>query len=165
MQTENVQSEPDTQAVAHPESHAAIDQIAFLRIEPEMVESIWPRCISYLQNSFSPLVSDYDIADLYKECRAGQCQLWVAVGLGRIMAAVITMISVQPKSRSCTIVHLAGEDMRLWIKELDKEITKFARSHDCRYIEAVTRRGFSRFVPDFVEDGIIHVKVIGDNTQ
>jgi hypothetical protein len=138
----------------------AENSVAFIRIEPAMLDNVWPRCVPLLEKSFSPLVVDYDLKLIYEECLGGECQLWIALGHGRILAAVITMICQQPKSKSCSILHLGGEDIRLWIDTLDKTITEFALSHGCRYIEAITRKGFNRFVPDFVEDGVVHVKVL-----
>lgn len=138
-----------------------LDKIAFLRIEANLVNSVWDRCKDFIAGSFSANAPSYDENDVKNNLLSGECQLWIALGRGKILAAVVTMLTVEPKAKTLAILNLGGEEIRLWIKELDRVLTLFAEENGCHYIEAITRRGFHRFVPEFIEDGIVHVKRVG----
>lgn len=139
---------------------ASADQIAFLRVDPAIIDKVWDRCVPFIESSFSKNAPAYEVSDVKKNLLTNECQLWIAMGRGKIMAAVVTMLTVEPKAKTCVIVHLGGENIRLWINELDAVLTAFARENGCQYVEAVTRKGFDYFVPDFVQDGIVYIKRI-----
>lgn len=149
-------NQQQSEQVAQPQ-----DKIAFLRIEPRLIDSVFDRCREFIESSFSANAPSYDIEDVKSSLETGEAQLWIAIGRGKILAGAITMITVEPKAKTLAILNLGGTEIRSWIKELDISLTAFAKENGCHYIEAVTRRGFSHFVPDFIEDGIVYIKRVG----
>lgn len=135
--------------------------VAFLRIEPHMVHTVWERCKGFLAESISKNAPAFDVEDIYTNLLSNECQLWVAIGNGRMMAAATTIITVEPKAKTLAILNLGGEELRSWVKPMDEAFTAFAIENGCQYIEAVTRKGFHRFVPEFIEDGIVFIKRVG----
>lgn len=150
-----------TSLEAHPSEQRVKDTIAFVRIEPHMIDTVWERCKDYLAQSISKNAPAFDVQDIYSNLLTNECQLWVAVGGGRIMAAATTIITAEPKAKTLAILNLGGEELRSWVKPMDEAFTAFAIENGCQYIEAVTRKGFHRFVPEFIEDGIVFIKRVG----
>jgi hypothetical protein len=137
------------------------DTVAFLRIDAHLIDSVWSKCKDFLPDSFSPNAPSYDLNDVYDSLVSGETQLWVAVGHGKILAAAVTMITAEPKARTLAVLNVGGKELKSWVNQMDAAFTNFAAQHGCDYIEAVTRKGFHRFLPDFIEDGIVYIKRVG----
>ena len=131
-------------------------------VAPEAVEAVWPHAAPHLSGSFTRRVQAYDLDHLKEYCLSGACQLWVAFDGGRILGAAATLLTEEPLAKTCSIINLGGERLKEWIALLDDKLTEFARENGCQVVEAVTRKGFSRFVPGFEEDGIVYIKAIKD---
>jgi hypothetical protein len=134
--------------------------VEFHAILPDAIDGAWDACIPHLEKSFSRRVTAYSVEDLKNYCEAGLCQLWVAFEDGQVLGVAITLLTVEPMAKTCTIMNMGGTDFRRWVGPLNARLTAFARDNGCQKIEAVTRRGFSRFDPEFVEDGVVYIKEV-----
>lgn len=133
----------------------------FMMLRPQEVNSLWPVCRDILQASFQQRVHVHSVDDYYPFLLSGHYQLWIAIDREEIIGAVVSSLEEGSNAKICNIMSLAGKDLTKWIGELDSKITEFAKLNGCYAVEAVTRKGFSRYVPDFVEDGMVYVKLTG----
>ena len=132
----------------------------FALASPEQIDVYWERCLPLLKKAFRNRIHADKPEDYYEPLKSNELQLWVAVS-DDVIGAVITCIEQGSNAKILYILSLGGEDLREWVSLMDKNLTIFAEYNKCAAIEAVTRQGFSRFVPDFVEDGRVYVKIIG----
>ena len=137
----------------------------FLMALPHEVPAVWPMCKDLLAKSFFRHVHTYGVDDLYDPLLTGEFQLWAAVRDGQVIGAAVTVIEEGRKAKVLSVLNLGGEDIKDWIASLDKAFTLFARQNNCLAYEAVTRKGFSRLVPGFIEDGVVYVKFVNEDTD
>lgn len=134
--------------------------MAFYVVNIQDIDLFWPQCKEILKSAFRGLVHRHSVDDYYEPLKEGAMQLWVAGNDNKIDGAVVTSLEQGSQAKACQIFSLAGESLKDWVSDMDRTLTEFAKANDCQVIEAITRQGFSRFVPDFVEDGRLYVKVI-----
>ena len=123
---------------------------------------IWPLCHPLLAKSFFRHVHTYGVDDLFDHVKSGEFQLWAAIRDGQIIGAAVTVLEEGPKAKVLSVLNLGGENVKDWIGPLDKAFTRFARENGCVAYEAVTRKGFARLVPGFMEDGVVYVKFVNE---
>lgn len=124
-------------------------------IQPHEIDLHWEECKKLLKPAFRWRVQLHNVDDYYEPLKNGQLQLWRLPG-----AAMVTSIDKGSNAKVCTILSLSGKNIKSWIADLNETLTKFAKSEGCNAIEAITRKGFSRFVPEFVPDGIVYIKIL-----
>jgi len=131
----------------------------FVIINKESINEYWPRCRDILEKAFRGKVHADCVDDYYDLLKIGHLQLWIAQA-DDIVGAAVTVIEQGSKAKICTILSCAGDNLEKWIALLDSNISEFARENDCDAIEYIGRKGFTRFVPEYVEDGRIYVKLL-----
>lgn len=136
----------------------------FIAILPQELDSVWLECHEILSKSFGKRNYVHCVDDYYSLVKNKEAQLWVAIHGDEIYGAALTVVSIGSTNKICEIVSLAGKKLRLWIGEMEKTITDFAKANGCVQVDAITRRGFSRFAPSFRahNDAVLHIKLIGN---
>ena len=129
-------------------------------LKADEVDTYWPVCREMLGSAFKDKINIYTVDDYHKPLLEGNLQLWVALNDRDVIGAVVTSIDTGSAMSVCTVHSLAGECLKTWSPLMDEALTKFAKDNNCKAIEAVTRKGFSRVFPDFIEDGTIYVRII-----
>lgn len=129
------------------------------------VAKLWPICRQILIPSFRDLVNTHSVDDYLAGLQRQIVQLWVAEDAGLPIGAAVTQVDEGSAMRVCTVLSISGVRFSEWAAQFDKEITSFAKQNGCHAIEAVTRRGFARVLPDLQEDGVIYVKLLGEKNE
>lgn len=142
---------------------AAPQAMRFERVASEAVDDYWARCRELMAPAFNYRVSIYTVDDVYAPLKSAQMQLWVAHDGQEILGSVVTTVTRGSLGSLCEVICLGGSQLKSWVALFDQEITKFATENGCLAIEAITRRGFARYVPGCKPDGQIHVKLLGKN--
>lgn len=124
------------------------------------VNDYWPACERWLRKASRDRIEIYSLDDYYKLLLAGEAQLWAVMDDGIINGAAITSLDFGSAGGACTVHKLGGRGLKNWYREFDEEITRFAKANGCSAVMAVTRKGFTKYFPDFEEDGVIYVRVI-----
>lgn len=132
----------------------------FRDMKPHEIDGIWLECREILKAAFRQRIHVHTVDDYYPMLKVGDATLWCAIEDDKIIGCVVTVVDIGTGAKVVTMLSLAGRGLKKWIGLLDKTLTEYAERLDCDAVEAVTRRGFSRFVPDFVEDGVVYIKVI-----
>ena len=123
------------------------------------IDIAWPACKEVLKGAFRYRFHTHTVSDYLPMLKSGEAQLWAAYDDG-LYGAVVTCIDRGSAATALTVLSLAGRDLKKWAHLLDKELMEFARQNKCQAIEAVTRRGFSKLIPDFVEDGVNYIRKV-----
>lgn len=131
----------------------------FGHLAPSEIDVCWPEIRQLLGAAFRDQVNIYSVDDYYEPLKVGGMQLWLAVDSIPI-GAVITSIDTGSAMSVCTVHSLAGERLKEWSGLMDDALMGFAKANKCKAIEAVTRKGFSRVFPNFVEDGVIYIRMV-----
>lgn len=134
----------------------------FGRINPQYLEDYWPRCREMLANAFRQKVHIHNVDDYYDLIKEGSLQLWAAIENENLIGAIVTSLDEGSEAKICSIMSLGGDRLEDWIYDADKALDKFAEDNQCFALEYVGRRGFSILVPEYQEDGVVYVKIIGD---
>ena len=132
--------------------------MSFYYVQPDRLDEFWPICKPMLETAFRFRIHADTADDYYEPLKNSEYQLWVAVSEDRVLGAVITSIIEGSNAKICNIHSLGGDDLPEWVDEMNDTLTGFANENKCAAIEAITRRGFARFVPNWVEDGVCFVK-------
>lgn len=134
--------------------------IKFIKLPLEVIDHYWPQSAKLFEKCFGRREQAYTIDDVYDRVANGEMQLWCAFENKNMLGAVVTSVTAGSKARKLSVIELAGNKMKKWIKILDEELTSFAIINGCSSIEAITRRGFSKFIPSFQiqNDAILHIK-------
>lgn len=134
--------------------------MSFYLIENDKIDLFWPEASAILERSFNGIMHTHKIEDYYDLLKENQMQLWAAQINEEMVGCVVTTIHEGTVANALQIFSLAGEKLKYWVEDMDVELSLFAQKNGCQLIEAITRQGFSRFVPDFVEDGRRYIKII-----
>lgn len=143
-------------------------------VEPARVHEIWPHVETLIRRAMERGTSDYEA--LAQRVWRGEALLWIvwgpapaqlaawelapaeaggrAAGGERILAAVVTALSLANERKLCTIVACAGEHRAKWLHLLD-EIETFARDEGCEAMVIVGRRGWERTLPQYRRRAVI----------
>lgn len=133
----------------------------FYRVNETLIPQVWPEAEPLLAKGILGRIPTYSTNRLFDMCMTDVYQLWVAVSDDdQIIAAAVTRLHEDELAKTCAIITLGGQDVKDWLHLLDQELTHFAEENNCDQIEAMTRPGFSRLVPNFIEEGRIYVKLL-----
>ena len=101
----------------------------------------------------------YTADDYFDAIFAKKQQLWIAWEDKHIVAVCITEIINYPQSKVLNVPILAGHQIERWIGFL-AHIEAWAKSEGCTKIEMAGRKGWSKFLNDWLETGVILEKEI-----
>lgn len=132
----------------------------FEGVKIEDIDLHWKKCREILEKAFRGKVHADCADDYYPNLLTGHLQLWIARNENEIIGSAITIMEHGSRAKICTILSCAGDDLANWIDLLDVEITGFAKQNNCDAIEYIGRKGFTKFIPKYVEDGRIYVKLL-----
>ena len=131
-------------------------------LTPEVAKHYWPTCRPIIEKAFRDIVQINSVDDYVEGLADGTFQLSVITDDANVLGAVITSIDEGTNAKVLNVLSLAGEKLPLWIHLVDRHLIKFGKSNQCDAIEYVGRRGFTHFVPEYKEDGVVYVRMLGD---
>ncbi len=134
----------------------------FRPVYPREIENYWPIFQELLRPSFRYRVHTDRVEDYFDPLVEGDYQLWAVVDGEDIISAVVTCLEEGTNAKICSVLCLGGQRLKEWAHLMDETLTAFANENKCYAVEATTRKGFSRFIPNFVEDGVVYVKILGE---
>lgn len=138
-------------------------EVIFGVIAPARIPALWAECREMLQSAFRYRVQEHTVDDYYDPLLRGELQLWCAFQNGDLIGALVTSIDHGSAAKVLNVLSLAGREFSKWVSMVDRSLTQFAADTQCIAWQAVTRRGFSRFIPDLVEDGVVYIKMVGNS--
>ncbi len=126
---------------------------------PETLPELWPHALPHIER-FSRETMLVSPGDLYRDVSAGDKQLWMVEGGGKVTAAVVTQVYATLKGRICCVWAAAGGCGIAELKRVLEHIEQWASGIGCVTIEVRGRRGWKRALPEFKESGVLLEKPI-----
>jgi hypothetical protein len=149
-------------------AHAGVDPrsgagASLVCVDPIRVHQVWPHVEALIERAMQRGgVSDFE--ELEQRVWRGQALLWIVWDGEKILAAVVTAISIANGRKLCTIVAcgapspsrkrgrvMVGER---WLHLLDG-IEAYARDEGCAAMVIVGRRGWERVLPQWRRRAVI----------
>ena len=135
--------------------------IEFKLIPADQITYHWAKAREMLVPSFDRYkVQFHGVDDYLDGLLDGTVQLWAACEQDNIVGVAVTSIDCGSQSKICSILSLGGTDLH-WISGMDAVIEQFANDNNCDALQYVGRRGFSKLIPTWKEDGIVFIKQLG----
>ena len=85
--------------------------------------------------------------------------LWIVVDHDKdddIIAAITTKLIEYPQGRSMAMDWIGGTRMKEWLPMTQEVISRYAKDHNCKYLEGYGRKGWGRWLgkygwkPDYI---------------
>lgn len=132
-----------------------------IRVEPFMIESLWSRCLPFLEN---PEIGDIEYCSMQEikhDCLNQSSQLWILMKGDELVGCFLTNIGVASDSVNIVnIFNLSGTSIESWIGELDRKIVEFCQQNNCKFYSYVGRPGFKKFVPQLTSPGVFYLREV-----
>jgi hypothetical protein len=123
-------------------------------INQNEVEAVWPFVIEHLERAVAFSDGEIETEDFLPLLLDEEMQLWVAVGDGECVAAMVTQVIIYPRKKILRVIAVGGRDMKIWMKNIDM-LENFALAMGCTELEAWTKRGFLRVLKDWKMSHIV----------
>jgi hypothetical protein len=121
-------------------------------VDPIRVHGIWPHVEALIRHAMERGTSDFD--ELTQRIWRGQALLWIVWDGERILAAVVTSLTIANDRKLCTIVACGGEQRARWLHLLE-QIEEYARDEGCAAMGIIGRRGWERTLPAYRRRAVI----------
>lgn len=131
-----------------------------VRLNKEQALSVWPQMIQVFSSCFTRHPQIHTLDDIKEKILNEEMQLWCVFNKMVIIGGIITSVDSASNGRKLSVIELAGRNLKLWASVMDDELTSFAKANNCGSIEALTRKGFSKYIPSFKiqRNHVLHVK-------
>ena len=139
-----------------PDNDERADSGHLRQVPPLAVIHEWPRVASLVRSALARGEGSYVEADVALCCIGGTWKLWLVESEGEVTAICITEIVNFPRRRKCLLRYLAGSTGA--IEPHIPAIEDYARREGCQVFNALTRKGFVRWAPDWSQKYIIMEK-------
>lgn len=106
------------------------------------LEAHWHVVLPHIERALESGAGDYKPADVFREIKARDAQLWVWAEKDRVKAACVTKVIQYPQKKVCLIMLGAGDGLKQWRD--DGTIEAWARGNGCTELEIYGRRGWGR---------------------
>lgn len=120
-----------------------------VRLNKEQAISVWPQMIEIFKPCFKRSSQIHTIDDLKEMVLNEEAQLWVIFNQMVINGALITSVDEASNGRRISVLELAGRNFKAWAGIMDDALIAFAIANRCDGYEALTRKGFAKYIPDF----------------
>lgn len=127
----------------------------FFRVAVENVGELWPQVEPLVTQGLRGIPT-HDAEDVRKLIYAHECHLWVQVDMPVVEAIVVTQFKAYPKGVALLAwIISALPEPGFETEETLWALSAWARSHNCKWLEASGRHGWVRRIPQAVVEGLI----------
>lgn len=118
-------------------------------IVSERLPKFWHLCAPLIDKAIQSTECDFDIDDIYIQALEKRCQIWVWIENDEIIACFVTVISIFPKRKICSIPLIGGKGLRAWRNGVDEGIGVWAKNQGCTRLEGYARKGWLRILTNW----------------
>lgn len=124
---------------------------------------LWPDVEPLIEDTIDDLSSPEEVLRWIEE---GYLLLWVVVETfdHRLVGTFLTELHTYQNGRIVEIHSVAGEGFKNW-QHLQSDIMTYARSQGAERLRISARRGFTRVMSGWKEEGIVLTKEVPDGTE
>jgi|TARA_R100000482_G_C5131875_1_gene152518 citrate lyase beta subunit len=133
------------------------DEVKFLPVTAELVDTFWPHVISLLLPAIETAEGKTSPEQINTDCKSGKAMLWVVVCGNDIIAALVTRVYRYSGKQGFAIEFVGGKQMKQWIDLVLNTLERVAKESGCTHFEAYGRRAWQRwlerrnFKPKFIQ--------------
>lgn len=121
-------------------------------VPPSEVQGVWPKIRKYVVGVEEIADGRATVIDIFSDIMDGKMLLWVVFKTDpetndtEFLAFSCTSIRDYPKKRVLFIDYIGGDNMDLWLGNLNETLSTFGASQECEGLEAIGRRGWERAI-------------------
>lgn len=124
-----------------------------LCVDPTRISEAWPLVRSAIEAAFNKVdIGRFD--ELQNDVLNGDALLWLVHRDSKVLAAIVTQITLSQKSKVCMVSALAGSGRGEWL-HLEAKIAAYAKDAGCVAMRMIGRRGWKRVLRDYAEIGVV----------
>lgn len=135
------------------------EKVIITPVSAEYIDQTWEYCQQFFDGANRFRYQNFQPDEVFKHIKDGMASLIVALVDEKIKGACVVLIDeTLTGGKSLFIPIMGGIDLLEWGHQLDDALTKIAKANECKTIEYIGRKGFSRLDKSYIEDGRIYVK-------
>lgn len=104
----------------------------------------WPKVARWCDAALAHGGGLLALEDVKQAVENRDMQLWVIHEWRELKAVCVTEIRQWPRAKVLTAIIVGGEDMPRWVAALDDVLMRYAKSNDCKAVDAHGRRGWTK---------------------
>jgi hypothetical protein len=133
--------------------------LMFSPVPTEYLSFVWDSVSKVLKKSVATAKGKYEVDDLFNCIMEDEIVLWIVVDHDKddeIIAAITTRLIDYPRGRSMGMDWIGGTRMKEWLPMAQNVISRYAKDHNCKYLEGYGRKGWGRWLgkygwkPDYI---------------
>jgi len=133
--------------------------LMFSPVPTEYASGLWPSVSKVLDRSVATAEGKYKTDDILNCILEDEIVLWIVVDHednDDIIAAITTRLIEYPQGRAMAMDWIGGTRMKEWLPMAQETIAKYAKDHNCKYLEGYGRKGWGRWLrkygwkPDYI---------------
>jgi hypothetical protein len=137
------------------------NKVIIAHAKPFEINQSWDMCQKFFNVDGMYKYQQFSPAEIKAHLDDGSAYLFVAIIDGEIVGACVTTIEeTRTGGKSLFVPIMGGVRFNEWYKDLADFVEVVAKENNCKTIEYIGRKGFSRLDDSYVEDGRIYVKEI-----
>lgn len=106
----------------------------------------WPKIEPLLSRVLERFDYGSDANDVLADVMSGRRMIW---SINNFEGVAVLEICPLPKFSVLDVPLLAGDNMKNWLSPLIRQLTLYAKSSGCKYIDAFGRRGWTRQLEEY----------------
>ena len=133
--------------------------LMFTPVPTDYLDVVWSSVAKVLKKSVGTAKGKYEVDDVYDGIAKDDIVLWIVVDHDKdddIIAAITTKLIEYPQGRSMAMDWIGGTRMKEWLPMTQEVISRYAKDHNCKYLEGYGRKGWGRWLgkygwkPDYI---------------
>lgn len=136
--------------------------ITITQLPSDKLDLVWPQISKLITRNFHHRINTMTSDDFYLPIKNDEMQLWIIKEESDIIAELVTSVTAGFPDSVLSIVSLAGSKLKNWVYMMDEVLINYAKEQGCKGYEAIMRHGFSRILPQLVEDGRLYVRMVNN---
>ena len=133
--------------------------LMFTPVPTDYLDAVWSSVAKVLKKSVGTAKGKYEVDDVYDCIAKDDIVLWIVVDHDKdddIIAAITTKLIEYPQGRAMAMDWIGGTRMNEWLPMAQETIAKYAKDHNCKYLEGYGRKGWGRWLgkygwkPDYI---------------
>lgn len=135
-------------------------EIVIAHAKPDELERVWADVQKFFKGTDRYRYQQFSPDEVLCNLKEGALLFVVIDGAEIIGACVASVEETKTGGRSLFIPIMGGVDFSKWYEKLADFLEEIAKANNCKTIEYIGRKGFSKLDSSYVEDGRIYVKEI-----
>ena len=128
----------------------------FSAVPKQVIDIVWDDVVKILEPAVKTAKGKLSVKDVYDYISEGFYELWVVMDGKKMIAVITTRVIEYPERRALAMDFIGGTRMKEWLPMVQDVISRYAKDHNCKYLEGYGRKGWGRWLgkygwkPDYI---------------